>query len=236
MCAGKICGGEEYTIVDSNGSFIRCLPCDKCHPGFGLGPRCGSKVQHPPDITCNPCKPGTFSSLYDSSPCYACHQCAKHQLITAHCSNKSDTVCSDKCKKGYYLRKKAPHNCQKCSACCLDGKDEKITECVDQGLNVQCSPRPDKVNCGSSDASGTGPSKGSGPSTAIVIIGVLGALVIVVLAIVAVYMCHRRRKRNRQQSQPPEASAEEQRNGETRKLHLYLLLMVGSTCGQDEGP
>ena len=217
-----ICGGEEYTIVHPNGTFKRCLPCAKCLPGRGLKPKCGSTVQHPPNIDCHSCEPGEFSSEFDSSSCLACHQCVKYQLITAHCTNKSDTVCSGKCKKGYYLSKTAPHNCQKCS-CCLDGKDEKIPECVNQGINNEhCGARPDKVCGGTTDAS-----KGGSLSTTSIILIVLGcfiAVVIVVLLIVMTWRQYHRRKRNgRQQLQGPEEPAREQSSGSACKFcHMHI--------------
>ena len=31
-----ICGENQHTIVNSNRTFQRCLPCDKCHKGYGL--------------------------------------------------------------------------------------------------------------------------------------------------------------------------------------------------------
>ena len=193
VAEGKICGGNEFTITDSNGTFIRCLRCETCHPGFGLEPRCGESLQDPPNVSCHPCKAGTFSSEHDSSSCKVCHQCAKGESVKEFCSYKSDTKCSGKCEKGFYLRKKAPHNCQKCSTCCSDEKDEKIQECIDQGLNEQCSPRPDKINCGSPKASGSGVLS----TTTIIVIGV-SATSAIVIAIVVAYMCYRRRKRNAQ--------------------------------------
>lgn len=199
VAEGKICGGNEFTITYSNGTFKRCLRCATCHPGFGLEPKCGMILQGPPKVSCPPCKAGTFSSHYDSSSCKACHQCAKGESIKEFCSNKSDTICSGECEKGFYLRKKAPHNCQKCS-CCLDGKDEKIQECIDQGLNEQCSPRPDK-SCSPSYPGGTDASKSGGLSTtSISIIAVVGAVVLIAAVIATVYTCYRRRKRHRQEN------------------------------------
>ena len=86
----------------------------------------------------------------NSSPCKACHQCAEHEIKEAECTNKSDTVCSGKCEQGYFMSKTV-HNCLECSACCSDGKDEKIEECVGLGIkNKECSPRPDKECAGQS--------------------------------------------------------------------------------------
>ena len=233
-----ICGGEEYTIVHPNGTFKRCLPCAKCPPGQGLKPKCGRTLQHPPNIDCHSCEPGEFSSEFDSSSCFACHQCAKYQLITAHCTNKSDTVCSGKCKKGYYLSKTA-HNCQKCS-CCLDGKEEKIPECVNQGINKHCSARPDNV-CGGSAGTGSVPG-GSGPGTTdasksgglstktvrIISGSISGVVVIGTLLVAAALWKYRRGKRNRlqnveaQSEVPVVPNPDEQRNETPCKLCQIL--------------
>lgn len=146
--SGIICGENEYAIINSTGNVQSCLSCDTCHKGFGLHPKCGSALQHPPMTACHACKTGTFSSAYDSSPCKACHQCAEHEIKKAECTNKNDTVCSGKCEKGYFMSETL-HNCQECSACCSDGKDEKIKECVSQGItNKECSPRLDKTCAG----------------------------------------------------------------------------------------
>lgn len=187
----KICDGNEYTIVNSTGSFVRCLHCGKCHPGSGLQPQCGRTLPEEPIIECHKCEAGTFSSEINSSPCFPCHQCAQYELIKTPCSSTSDTVCSGNCEKGYYKTTKAPHNCQKCSACCSDGKDEKIDDCVSQGLDEHCSPRPDK-DCSSGSKSG-------GLSTATrSVIGVIAAVVIAVAIAVTSYFCYKKRKRNEQ--------------------------------------
>ena len=233
------CRANEYKVVYSNGTFKRCLSCAKCFPGLELETLCGSTIQHPPDnIKCVPCKVGTFSSQYDSSPCYTCHQCVEHEFINASCSDKSDTVCSGKCEKGYFLRKRAPHNCQKCCKCVMDGNDEKIAECIDQGLSEHCSARPDK-ECESSGPGGTGASKGGRLSTTTIsVISVVSVGFVVVLAMALGYMYYRKRKRHRRPSvhieTQPEArvahTSEEQRNGRTCKydqLHINCTTLYG---------
>ena len=79
-----ICGENQYTIVNSNRTFHRCLPCAKYHKGYGLYPACGSKLFDPPTTECRACKIGAFSSEYDSSSYRACHhdQCAENQIKT----------------------------------------------------------------------------------------------------------------------------------------------------------
>ena len=198
VAEGKICGGNEFTIIYPNGTFKRCLTCATCHPGLGLKPKCGMTLHHPPKVSCSPCKAGTFSSHEDSSSCKACHQCAKGEPIKEVCSNKSDTICSGKCEKGFYLKKKAPHNCQKCSSCCLDGKDEKIQGCIDQGLDEQCSPRLDK-SCSPTHPGGTDASKRLS-TTSISIIAVVGSVLLIAAVIATVYICYRGRKRHRQEN------------------------------------
>ena len=149
MQGGKvICGADQYTVTDINGSFSYCLKCDKCHAGYGLYPVCGQTVTHPPsNIGCQSCPNETFSGEYDSGPCHSCHQCAELEIVAAPCTSSSDRICNGTCKKGYFFAKKVFHTCQQCSYCCFDGKDEEQPECIKQGLNATgryCSVRPDK--------------------------------------------------------------------------------------------
>ncbi|XP_068702628.1 uncharacterized protein [Montipora foliosa] len=152
-CIQHDCGKNQFPIFWPNGSFKRCLDCAKCQPGSGLYPKkCGEKITHPPNnIHCKLCEGGkTFSEKYDSSGCKSCHLCAQHEIVTQDCTPRSDTVCSGTCVQGYFYHN-STRDCQKCSYCCNDGKDEKQQECIDQGLGVShlqnCNPRPDKT-CG----------------------------------------------------------------------------------------
>lgn len=151
MQCQKICVVNQYTIVNSTGSFLKCLNCATCHPGRGLYPICGSTITDPPDnIDCKSCPAETFSDQLDSAPCHSCQTCTDHEIVAAPCTNVSDRTCSGTCEKGYFFAIKAPHNCQQCSYCCFDGKDEKQPECIKQGLNAtgrHCSARLDK-QCG----------------------------------------------------------------------------------------
>ncbi|KAL9971601.1 hypothetical protein ACROYT_G017785 [Oculina patagonica] len=144
-----ICKADQYTIVTSNDSFLRCLNCATCHPGRGLNPTCGSHITYPPHIECEDCPSGTFSDKYDSAPCHSCQHCAKHEILTAQCTSTSDIICSGTCEKGYFFAN--PHNnCEQCSYCCFDGRDQEQPECIKQGLNAtgrHCSGRLDK-QCG----------------------------------------------------------------------------------------
>lgn len=202
-----ICGKNQYTIVNSTGTVQSCLPCETCHKGLGLHPKCGSTLQgRPTMIECRLCKTGTFSSEYDSSPCKSCHQCAEHEIKKAECTNKNDTVCSGKCEQGYFMSKTV-HNCQECSACCLDGEDEKVQECAGLGTDKDCTPRPDK-NCGSSNPGAT-ESKKSLPT--IIGVSVAGFVTAVGALLLMAYCCWKKRKRSLEQQ--PEAPSGEQRNG-----------------------
>jgi len=103
----------------------------------------------------------------------------------------------------------------------MDGNDENITECIDQGLSEHCSARPDK-ECESSGPGGTGASKGGGlPTTTISVVSVVSVGFVAGLALG--YMYYRKRKRHRRPSvhieTQPEAcvahTSEEERNGRT---------------------
>ncbi len=212
-----VCNNEQYTVVDSDDSFVRCLNCDTCHPGRGLYPPCGSRILERSNIECKDCPSEKFSSEYDSAPCHNCQKCAKHEIIAAPCTNMSDRICNGTCEKGYFYSKKdSTHSCQKCAYCCFDGKDEEISECVNQGLNVSkqhCRPRPDKdcspVPSSTSPtglASGTKASKSGSPSKTTIIAGVIGSVVFVALVVLFVHLY--RRKKHKGVPQPP-GSAEE---------------------------
>ena len=208
-----ICNKNDYTVVYSNGTFKRCLSCGKCHEGYGLYPPCGSKLFHPPMSECRSCKAQTFSSKYDSSSCKACHHCAEHEIKEAECTNKNDTACSGKCKQGYFMSKTV-HNCQECSACCSDGKDEKIKECVRLGIkNKECSPRPDKTCAGQPPT--TDATKGSGGlATKYLIIIIVSTIIVAIAVVIMIVMVCLRRNGNRESSvREPEAPAVKEMNG-----------------------
>ena len=209
-CEQIICKKDEYTVIASDGSVKRCLSCDTCHAGRGLDPPCGSRIPDPPaNIGCKDCTAGKFSAEYDSAPCHNCQQCAKHEIVTAPCTNRSDRVCSGTCEKGYFFSKKdSTHSCQKCSYCCFDEKDVIVTECANQGLNASkqhCRPRPDK-DCGPIPSlssptglgSGTKASKGGGLSTEMIVICVIGAISVVALALAVILIYLYRRKKKQQ--------------------------------------
>ena len=204
MRGKKICGPNEYPITDYHSD---CIPCGKCHEGYGLVPKCGTPIKYQVDKTdCKPCGPETFNDKYDSSSCNICHNCVDHELITEQCTNKSDTVCSGTCEKGYFFSKKdGTHSCQKCSFCCFDDKDEEVPDCESQGFSAtkqHCSPRPDK-DCSSAALSTptTGRKHGSEtkkdnkspPQTTVTIVSVISA-VIAIAAVVAIVYIYCRRK------------------------------------------
>jgi len=203
-----ICKKDQYTVVNSNGSFIRCLNCQTCHPGRGLQPHCGSLIQHPPNPDCIACSAGKFSDELDSAPCHTCQRCAEHEIVAAPCTSQSNRICNGTCEAGYFYSKKdSTHSCKKCSYCCLDRGDEEIPECANQGLRASkqyCYPRPDK-DCspgsslalptdrpGGTEASGNGGLSTSG--TIAIVVGVVSAVIIVAL-VIGIYCLYRTRKR-----------------------------------------
>lgn len=99
-------------------------------------------------------------------------------------------------------------------ACCSDGKDERIKECVSLGIkNKECSPRPDKTCAGQSPT--TDATKGSGGLAMKYLIVIIVATIVVAIAVVImIVMVYLRKKRNRRSSvQEPEAPAATQGNG-----------------------
>ena len=137
------------TVQWPNSTFKECLNCAECHPGRGLYPhKCGDTITFPAIIECKKCESGkTFSDTYDTSSCKLCHLCAEHEVVKKKCTTSSDTECNKTCSSGYFFSKPQQF-CQMCSYCCLDGKDEKQPQCIDQGLKAvhrYCSPRRDRT-------------------------------------------------------------------------------------------
>ncbi|XP_074620490.1 uncharacterized protein LOC141879213 isoform X2 [Acropora palmata] len=152
------CASNKLTVQWSNGTIKECLHCEKCQPGRGLYPhKCGDTVIFPVKIECKKCDSGkTFSDKYDSGSCKLCHLCAEFESVTKICTPSSDTECNKTCNHGYFFSK-PQQVCKMCSYCCLDGKDEKQPQCINQGLtavNQYCSPRPDRT-CNPSTPTGS---------------------------------------------------------------------------------
>ena len=115
-------------------------------------------------------------------------------------------------------------NCQECSACCSDGKDEKIKECVSQGIkNKECSPRLDKTCATGTTTTAatttiTDATKGSGglamEYVIIIVVFIFVALVVLFIGMVYMYLKQKRKTR---------PSVGGQRNGSANagKLALY---------------
>ena len=161
---------------------------------------------------CKPCRNGTYSSKYDSSPCYECQHCAKHEIVSASCTSESNTNCSGTCNHGYYFNvKDASHACHECSHCCSDGKDEIQPECISHGLGARhCSPRADK-NCGPTIKLSTSSRIGDpGQSHIYILYIILGLLVGIILIIVAVFLWRRSRSIDHQQVQLSRVQREDQ--------------------------
>lgn len=105
----------------------------------------------------------------------------------------------------FYSKKDSTHSCKKCSHCCLDGRDEEIPECANQGLEASkqnCRPRPDKdCSPGSSSASptdrvgGTEASGNGSLSNGIITVIVVGVVSIVIVALAIGICLYRTRKK-----------------------------------------
>lgn len=237
--SNEICKEREYTVNSADGNFERCQPCGVCNEGWGLEPKCGSVVISPvKDTYCQRCHKGTYSDSYDSSPCYVCQHCAKHEIITASCTRDANTKCNGTCEHGYYYNAKdGSHACHECSYCCSDGKDEIQAECVRHGLDKRhCSQRTD-VNCGpttkTSISSNTG---GLGKFKPIFILYiVIGVLVGVIILLVAV-LCWRKRRNNGQNNLPEDTntSAQQGNQHETQPM-IHISGGADPQHGNDSG-
>ena len=134
----------------------------------------------------------------------------------------------------FYSKEDSTHSCKKCSYCCLDGNDEKITECVSQGLEASkqhCHPRPDKdCNPGSfsstTQKTGTDASTNGSSITGVVIGGVFGGVGFIVMVGFAFYLCRLRRKKALEVSHVQQSLNVEEGNGKasfTCKYHFVYI-------------
>ena len=199
VISGIDCGENYYTV---NQTY--CLSCGDCHPGYGRYPPCGP-VPDRTNTSCKPCGPGTYSDTESPMPCRQCHRCATNVL--KKCTTTSNTVCSLKCRHGFYYEN-ASHDCQKCSHCCNDQTDIVIRECVNQGLpkhltctihNAQrCTPdqTTTRTTISAGDSSETGETSDSGIPTYvwIIIVAVLGVAVAGLLLCLAWKWYHKQRR------------------------------------------
>ena len=118
---------------------------------------------------------------------------------------------------------KTVHNCQECSACCSDGEDEKVQECVRQGIDKDCTPRLDK-NCSSSKLGATESKKSPGTIAG----SVVGSVAVASILIAFIYWRWRKRKRSSGRIQP-EAPGE-QRNGSANTRKFFFLKIALQWC------
>lgn len=201
-----LCGPDKYPITNYPGGD--CLTCEKCQEGQGLEPKCGTPIVYGVNtIDCKPCQHGKFNDKYDSSSCHVCHQCVANEKVTKQCTPTSDTICNGTCEKGFYFsRKDGTHSCQKCSHCCLDGQDEEVAECKEQGDSESkqyCAPRPDKDCTPPYMSPSTGGKHGSDTSnenklpqtTAVIVSVVVGTIII--LTGTSVTVCWYKKKKKR---------------------------------------
>ena len=115
-----------------------CHDCPVCPAGKAPSHRCGEKIS-PEDLKnlhCSDCAPGkTYSSTEDTSPCHECFEtCPKDQVVIQNCSLTADMKCGVvKCDQGFY-HDNSTSDCQECSWCCGDGRDDKKAECTERGM------------------------------------------------------------------------------------------------------
>lgn len=133
MSAYIVCQNDQLLAEVLSGG-LACIDCVQCPPGYGATIPCKSSVPVPYNVsvTCKPCVTGSYSDSYSSESCKTCSKCRPDEEIVAKCSNISDTSCLWKpCPKGHYRNKT---KCVPCSECCSDSVDEKVAQCVSQGI------------------------------------------------------------------------------------------------------
>lgn len=139
---------------------VVCKPCDTlplCPAGLGLSVACGDVVPFGEDVHCVHCVSGeTFSEDNDKLPCQKCksQSCHENEEKIGTCKvNKDTSICSGKCKKGFYSREGSGlADCQPCSTC-LNNSSARVKKCINDGMppEKRCeigSPVvPSKVSC-----------------------------------------------------------------------------------------
>ena len=130
----KRCQVNRIAIIERSGN-VSCLPCARCQEGLEPTIACGSAVFKRASVSCQPCKPGTFSVHHDHEGCKPCKTCSKHQTVLSECTSTSNTICG-KCGKGFYQDNSVASDCLPCSECCMNGTstDDTIEECTQSGL------------------------------------------------------------------------------------------------------
>ena len=127
----------EVEVNNADGSPV-CHDCPVCPAGKAPSHRCGEKIS-PEDLKnlhCSDCAPGkTYSSTEDTSPCHECFEtCPKDQVVIQNCSLTADMKCDVvKCDQGFY-HDNSTGDCQECSWCCGDGRDDQKAECTERGM------------------------------------------------------------------------------------------------------
>ncbi|EDO45713.1 predicted protein [Nematostella vectensis] len=131
LCSNK-CKWNEYITKDIVGNEA-CVKCPNCAEGHGLMPECGSHISYGDKFRCVPCTDGeTYSSSNDLTSCRPCSLCP-HKKVIQKCNATQNSICDTRnCEEGFYYDD-ITRDCQPCSWCCGDGKDDIKMSCKVKG-------------------------------------------------------------------------------------------------------
>lgn len=106
------CRPRSYTVAERNGTFLKCMDCIDCPPGYGATVPCNAMLFRDINPTCVQCNEGkTFSPKFNEHQCQLCKSetCDDNEEWVGMCTLKVDnTRCNRTCDKGYYWNKDRP--------------------------------------------------------------------------------------------------------------------------------
>ncbi|PFX19991.1 Tumor necrosis factor receptor superfamily member 19 [Stylophora pistillata] len=133
----SICKYGEITYRSNQaGQKDKCGPCIDCPDGMEPSIACGSVAEYGTLLDCVACREGTYSDTYGKEQCKPCALCSAGRTVTRNCSTTLNSDCGS-CKHGYYEKEVVEgliYDCEPCSDCCWDNKDEFEEQCKAQGL------------------------------------------------------------------------------------------------------
>lgn len=148
----SICKYGEITYRSNQaGQKDKCGPCIDCPDGMEPSIACGSVAEYGTLLDCVACREGTYSDTYGKEQCKPCSLCSAGRTVTRNCSTTLNSDCGS-CKHGYYEKEVVEgliYDCEPCSDCCWDNKDEFEEQCKAQGLprHQRCKLRNADSGC-----------------------------------------------------------------------------------------
>ena len=129
-----MCKAGEITVkAPGKSTTVQCLKCLECPGGTGLSVNCGDTITPDTAVMCKKCVLGETFSSNATGTCEQCRECSEMNKVTMkNCTLTSNSVCGG-CKPDSYVDS-LTGQCELCSYCCSDDRDEKQNECIQQGM------------------------------------------------------------------------------------------------------